>query len=93
MNLTAHDVIKSLIHTEKSSLNEPDGKYLFLVNMGSNKIQIRQAVEQLYKVKVASVNTMVSLGKMKRVRHQIGKSPDSKKAIVTLKKGFKIETV
>ncbi|TBR18942.1 50S ribosomal protein L23 [bacterium] len=92
MNLTAHDTIKSLIHTEKSSLQEPDGKYLFLVAMKANKIQIRQAVEQLYKVKVSSVNTMVSLGKMKRVRHQIGKSPDSKKAIVTLKKGFKIET-
>ncbi len=91
MNLTAYDIVKSLLHTEKSSLKEPNGKYLFLVDRCANKIQIRQAVEQLYKVKVSSVNTMVSLGKMKRVRHQIGKSPDSKKAVVTLQKGFKIE--
>lgn len=86
------DIIKALIRTEKSTLAEPDGKYLFLVDICANKIQIRKAVEQLYKVKVKAVNTFVMLGKMKRVRYQIGKTPDFKRALVTLKKGDKIET-
>jgi len=91
--LDIHNTIKSLIRTEKSSLKEPEGKYLFLVDNSANKIQIKKAVEQLYKVKVKCVNTFISLGKMKRVRQQIGRAPDSKKAIVTLKEGQKIETV
>jgi len=89
MNYPA-DIIKSLIRTEKSTLQEPDRKYLFLVRNTANKIQIKQAVEQAYKVKVADVNTSVVLGKMKRVRHQLGKVADTKKAIVTLKEGQKI---
>ena len=84
-------IIKALIRTEKSTRVEPDGKYLFLVNNSANKIQIRRAVEQIYKVKVNSVNTFISAGKLKKVRHQLGKTPDIKKAIVTLQKGQKIE--
>lgn len=87
----AQDIIKALIRTEKSTLYEPQGKYLFLVNSSANKIQIKRAVEQVYKVKVSDVNTLISLGKLKRVRHQLGKTPDIKKAMVTLKKGQKIE--
>jgi len=86
------DIIKALIRTEKSTLAEPRGKYLFLVDRSANKVQIRRAVENIYKVKVESVNTFVSLGKLKKVRYQIGKTPDSKKAIVTLREGQKIET-
>lgn len=86
------DTIKALIRTEKSTLAEPVGKYLFLVDRGANKIQIKRAVENIYKVKVKSVNTFISLGKLKKVRYQIGKTPDLKKAIVTLKEGQKIET-
>ena len=89
----AQDVIKALIRTEKSTVVEPKGKYLFLVANTANKILIKKAVEDLYKVKVRCVNTFVSLGKMKRVRRQIGKTPDTKKAVVTLKEGQKIETV
>lgn len=89
----SQDVIKALIRTEKSTTVEPAGKYLFLVDNSANKILIKKAVEDLYKVKVSDVNTFVSLGKMKRVRHQIGKTPDVKKAIVTLAAGQKIETV
>ncbi len=85
------DIIKALIRTEKSTVYEPKGKYLFLVNKSANKIQIKQAVEQLYKVKVKNVNTFISLGKLKRVRYQLGRTPDFKKAIVTLKTGQKIE--
>lgn len=90
--MTAYDVIKSLIRTEKSTLHEPEGKYLFLVAKTANKIQIRQAVEEVYKVKVKSVNTVISPGKAKRVRYQYGYTPDSKKAYVTLKAGQKITT-
>ena len=85
------DIILALVRTEKSTLDEPKGKYLFLVRSGSNKIQIRRAVEHLYKVKVTAVNTGVLPGKLKRVRYQAGKTPDFKKAIVTLKAGDKIE--
>jgi large subunit ribosomal protein L23 len=90
--LSHYDVIRSLIRTEKATAFEPQGKYLFLVNKDSNKIQIKAAVESLYKVKVKDVNTLIVRGKMKRVRYQVGKTADFKKAIVTLKEGQKIET-
>lgn len=84
--------IKSLIRTEKSTLSEPFAKYLFLVDNGANKIQIKKAVEEIYRVKVKTVNTFVSIGKIKKVRYQAGKTPDKKKAIVTLAQGQVIET-
>jgi large subunit ribosomal protein L23 len=88
----AHDIIKTLLRTETASLYEPDGKYLFLVNSSANKAQIRRAVEEIYKVKVKSVNTLISCGKLKRVRHQLGRTPDLKKALVSLKEGQKIDS-
>ena len=84
-------IIKALLTTEKSSAYLPGGKYLFLVNNAANKIQIKKAVQQAYKVKVKSVNTFVSMGKLKRVRHQLGRMADTKKAVVTLAAGQKIE--
>jgi len=87
----SQDIIKSLMRTEKSTVYEPDRKYLFLVDNKANKIQIKRAVEQIYKVKVEDVNTFVSFGKLKRVRHQLGRTTDKKKAVVTLKPGQKIE--
>jgi large subunit ribosomal protein L23 len=84
-------IIKSILHTEKSSAYQPKGKYLFLVDNSANKIQIKKAVEQAYKVKVRDVNTFVSAGKLKRVRHQLGRTADTKKALVTLAEGQKIE--
>ncbi len=85
------DIIKALIRTEKATLYEPEGKYLFLVKMGANKIQIKRAVEEIYKVKVKDVNTFTSAGKLRKVRYQLGRTPDLKKAIVTLQEGQKIE--
>ncbi|MCM8795071.1 MAG: 50S ribosomal protein L23 [Candidatus Omnitrophica bacterium] len=90
--ITSYDIIKALIKTEKSTRGEPQGKYLFLVNPEANKLQIKQAVEEIYKVKVKEVNTFIALGKLKRVRYQLGMTPKTKKAIVTLKEGNKIET-
>ena len=67
------------------------GAYAFEVHLDANKTQIRQAVQELFKVKVTSVNTMMVHGKARRQRtHQAGKSPDWKKAVVTLKEGDKI---
>jgi large subunit ribosomal protein L23 len=88
---TSHEVIKALLRTEKSTLSEPKGKYLFLVDSRANKIQIKESVEEIYKVKVRDVNTYVSAGKLKRVRAQYGRTPDLKKAVVSLKEGHKID--
>ena len=90
--MNSYEIIKSLLRTEKSSLYEPDGKYLFLVNILANKLQIKRAVEEIYKVKVKQVNTLIAGGKLKRVRFQAGRTPDTKKAYVTLVKGQKIES-
>jgi len=87
----AQDIIKALVRTEKSTQYEPDGKYLFLVDTSANKIQIKRAVEGVYKVKVKDVNTFVSAGKLKRVRYRLGRTAQTKKAVVTLKEGQKIE--
>jgi len=90
--LSAQEIIKALIHTEKTTLYEPGAKYLFLVRNDANKIQIKRAVEQLYKVKVKAVNTFIASGKLKKVRYQLGRTPDIKKAVVSLKEGQRIET-
>ena len=86
-----YDVLKSLLRTEKATLLLLDNKYLFWVDKRANKIQIKKAVEEIYKVKVASVNTTMQRGKLRRVRYVQGKSADWKKAVVTLKEGSKIE--
>lgn len=88
---SAYKIIKSVLKTEKSTQLEPQAKYLFLVDRQSNKIEIKKAVEELYKVKVKKINTYISCGKLKRVRQQLGRTPDLKKAIVTLQEGQKIE--
>lgn len=66
-------------------------QYTFKVHPKSNKIEIKHAVEEAFKVKVLSVNTINSLGKKRRVRIKEGKRPDWKKAIVTLEAGQKID--
>lgn len=86
-----HDVVKGLMRTEKGATMLPMNKYLFWVDKRSNKIEIKKAVQDIYKVKVDSVNTMVMPGKAKRVRYAVGYTPDWKKAIVTLKEGSKID--
>jgi large subunit ribosomal protein L23 len=90
--ITCYDIIKSLIRTEKGTSMENQRKYQFYVAKTATKIGIKGAVEEIYKVKVSSVHTMIVAGKPKRVRHQLGYASDWKKAIVTLKEGSKIET-
>lgn len=85
------DILKKPVVTEKSTSLLQDNKYTFVVDPGSNKTEIKQAVEKTFKVKVEKVHTMNVKGKIKRVRRIPGRTPDTKKAIVTLKKGDKIE--
>ena len=70
--ITNFDIIKSLVRTEKgTSYFEPFGKYLFWVAKDANKLQIKRAIEVIYKVKVKKINTQVCPGKTKRVRQKI----------------------
>lgn len=87
----AYKIIMSPLRTEKGTYLLPFNKYLFWVDKKANKIEIKNAVEELYKVKVEKVNTLTMRGKNRRVRYVEGKTPDWKKAIVTLKEGQKIE--
>ncbi len=86
-----HDVVKGMIRTEKGSALLPFNKYLFWVEKSSNKIEIGRAIEDIYKVKVDKVNTIMMRGKLKRVRYAVGMTSDWKKAVVTLKDGNKID--
>ncbi len=88
---TSYDVVKTLLRTEKGTILEPHRQYVFQVYNSANKAEIKKAIEEIYSVKVQSVNTALFPGKQKRVRQEYGKTSDWKKAIVTLKDGFKID--
>ena len=88
---TPYDVIKTLVRTEKGTMLEEQRKYLFQVATKANKIEIKKAVEDIYKVKVQDVNTSTVRGKLKTVRREAGSTTPWKKAVVTLKEGQKIE--
>jgi large subunit ribosomal protein L23 len=86
------DVIKRPLVTEKTSL-EKDTKNIiaFEVNKDANKIEVKEAVEKLFKVYVLEVNTVNMAGKRKRVGRNAGKRDNWKKAYVTLKEGSKLD--
>jgi len=87
-----YDIIKRPIISEKSTaLAEVGGRYAFEVAPQANKIEIRDAVQQLFNVKVRAVRTMVMHGKMKRTARFETKKANWKKAIVTLAEGQKID--
>lgn len=89
--MAARDILIRPLITEKSTALMQDNKYTFVVPLKANKVEIRQAVEQLFKVKVLDVNTIRVLGKVKRMGKNSGKRPDYKKAIVKLAPGQHIE--
>jgi large subunit ribosomal protein L23 len=91
--VTCYDVIKNLVSTEKSTDLQSQRKYLFRVSDHATKIDIKRAVEEVYKVKVDNVHTLHVTGKLKRVRVKAGYTSGWKKAIVSLKEGQKIEVV
>ena len=86
-----HHLIKGPVITEKThSLNAAGNQVTFRVATSANKIEIRKAVEEIFKVKVLAVNTMQMQGKTKRLGKTEGTRPSWKKAIVTLAPGEKI---
>jgi large subunit ribosomal protein L23 len=86
-----YDVLKRPIVTEKSTTQkETANKVTFEVDRRANKIEIKQAVEKIFKVKVIDVHTMLVRGKVKRYKNLFGKRSDWKKAVVTLKPGEKV---
>lgn len=90
--MNAFEIIKTVRLTEKGTRQgDQNNQYTVVADRRATKTQIRQAVQELFKVKVTAVNTMMVHGKARRQRtHQAGKSPDWKKALVTLKEGDKI---
>ena len=84
------DIIIAPVITEKSALLEQEGKYVFKVDTKANKVQIKQAIEKIFNVKVLSVNTQNSQPKKKRVGKYTGMTNKYKKAIVKLAKGSTI---
>ncbi len=90
---TKYDIIRFLYQSEKAVDQQGYNKYTFVVPKSVNKIEIRNAIEEIFGVKVKRVNTMIMPGKPKRLRWNLpGKTSEWKKAIVTLEKGHKIET-
>ena len=90
-----YQVIQKVLLTEKGTrLSEEENKYVFRVHTDANKTEIRQAVEELFKVKVTSVNTMKRKGKKKRERTPgFGRTANWKRAVVTLAEDSKIDFV
>ena len=83
--MNAYDIIKRPVITEQSTENIADKKYVFMVDINADKTQIKAAVEEIFSVKVAKVNTVRMQGKVKRTgAYPAGKRAAYKKAIVTL---------
>ncbi len=89
-----YDVIKRPLFTEKGmDIKERENKILIEVNPDANKHEIKQAMEEIFKVKVEKVATINTMGKLKRHGKYIGRRSDKKKAVVTLKQGEKLDFI
>ena len=88
---TARDVIIAPVVSEKSYSLLDGNAYTFIVHPHANKTEIRQAVESIWNVRVLKVNTINRKGKSKRFRFSTGRRPDSKRAVVKLVDGDRIE--
>ncbi len=90
--MNSYQIIKRPLRTEKSVADgESTNSYHFEVDLRANKIQIKEAVEKFFNVKVNVVRTLIRKGKQRRVRFKLGRTKDWKKAIVTLKEGSTID--
>ncbi|MBO0905363.1 50S ribosomal protein L23 [Jiella sonneratiae] len=90
-DLRHYDVITSPVITEKSTLLSESNQVVFNVPGTATKPEIKAAVENLFNVKVAAVNTIVRKGKVKRFKGRVGRQSDQKKAVVTLAEGHSID--
>ena len=86
-----YEIIVRPLITEKSMKLVEEGKYTFEVKQGSNKVEVKKAVEELFKVEVTAVNMMNTLRKKRRVGKYEGLRPAVQKAIVTLAEGQKLD--
>lgn len=88
---TSYEILLKPLVTEKiASLKEKENKVAFVVRSDANKIEVKRAVEDAFKVKVENVHLMNVKGKKKKLGKYLGKKPDWKKALVTLKQGEKL---
>ncbi len=91
---SVYSIIKKPLFTEKgNALKESENKILVEVERDSNKLEIKKAVEEIFKVKVEKVATVKVHGKWKRYGKFTGKRPDRKKAVITLKQGEKLDFI
>lgn len=88
-----HEVIQAPLITEKGSLLSETNQVLFKVRPDANKVEVKKAVEAIFKVKVVKVRMMRYLGKVRRVGRNSGRLAQWKKAYVTLKEGDKIDFI
>jgi large subunit ribosomal protein L23 len=86
-----YDVIVAPVITEKATLASENNKVVFKVAQNATKPQIKEAVEKLFDVKVKSVNTLIRKGKVKAFRGSYGVQSPTKKAVVTLEEGHRID--
>ncbi|MBT1166116.1 MULTISPECIES: 50S ribosomal protein L23 [Bifidobacterium] len=87
----AHDIILKPVVSEKSYANSDMGQYTFVVAPTANKVQIKQAIEEIFNVKVTNVNTLNRAGKRQRTRTGYGRRVNEKRAIVTVAEGQTID--
>lgn len=85
------DILLAPVVSEKSYSLIDENKYTFIVDPRANKTEIKIAVENVFKVKVTAVNTINRKGKVRRTRYGLGKRPDTKRAIVTVADGQRID--
>jgi len=92
LNLTAFDIIRGPVLSEKANaLNQKLNKLVLKVHPQANKVQIKDALQQIFNVKVEKVNTLRREGKVRRMRRILVQGPTTKRVIVTLKEGYSID--
>ena len=91
LHRSAQDVLIAPVVSEKSYGLLDQNKYTFLVRPDANKTEIKIAVEQIFEVTVTAVNTLNRTGKQRRTRQGVGKRPDTKRAIVSVAEGQRID--
>ena len=86
-----YDLIKKPVITEKATMAQENNAFVFQVSMDATKPQIKEAIENIFSVKVKAVNTTITKGKAKKFRGRAGERSDKKKAYVTLEAGNSID--
>lgn len=89
--MNAYEVLKRPVITEKNTMLQGQNKYIFEVDKAANKAQVKEAVEQVFKVNVKAVNIISAPGKRRRVKRRQVVAPGRKKAVVTVQQGQRIE--